>query len=101
MNESGIQPVEYKVLIKPVKVEEKTKGGIILPGSVKEKEEFAQMRGKVIAVGAIAFTDPDWLDKPKAGDIVLFDKYAGASVKGSDGIWYRLILDKEIGAVIR
>ena len=90
-----IRPVEYKVLIKPRKVEEKTEGGIFIPDSAKEKEEFAKAEGEIIAVGAIAFTDPPWLDCPKVGDFVIFDRYAGVEVEE-----YRLINDKEILAVI-
>lgn len=100
MNNSGIQPVEYKVLIRPKKVEEKTVGGIIIPESTKEKSKYATVEGELIAVGTIAFSDPDWLDRPKVGDTVLYDKYAGVTIKGKDGEDYRLINDKEIGAVI-
>lgn len=95
----GIRPVEYKVLVKPKKVEEKTAGGIYLPDQARDKEKFAKQEGVLVAVGAIAFTDPDWLDKPKVGDTVLFDKYAGCTVEGTDGEEYRLINDKEIGAI--
>lgn len=101
MDQSGIRPLEYKVLVKPKIVEEKTAGGIYIPDTTKEKEKFAQQEGEVVAIGAIAFTDPDWLDKPKVGDTVLFDKYAGGKpVEGRDGEEYRLINDKEIMAVI-
>lgn len=100
MNKSGIKPVEYKVLIKPIEVEEKTEGGIILPQQAREREAYAQQQGKLVAVGEIAFTEPDWLDKPKVGETVLFDKFAGGMVIGKDGVEYRLINDKEIGAVI-
>ena len=100
MNEPGIRPLEYKVLVKPLEVEEKTKGGIYLPETTKDKEKFAKQEGILIAVGAIAFTDPDWLDRPKVGDKVLYDRYAGCTVQGKDGNEYRLIADKEIGAVI-
>ena len=100
-NESGIVPVEYKVLILPEKVEEKTHGGIFIPDSAQEKAKYATMRGTLIACGAIAFTSPDWLDCPKPGDKVLFDKYSGGVVKGKDGVDYRLINDKEIQAILR
>ena len=99
MNNSGIWPCEYKVLIQPKRVDEKTIGGIIIPESAKEKEKYVTVEGVLVAVGAIAFTDPDWLDKPKVGDTVLYDKYAGTTIKGRDGEEYRLINDKEIGAV--
>jgi chaperonin GroES len=100
MNKSGIRPVEYKVLVKPEAVEAQTAGGLYIPDSAKEKEKYAKERGDIIAIGSICFTDPNWLDYPKVGDKILFDKYAGATVKGQDGEDYRLISDKEIGAVI-
>jgi chaperonin GroES len=92
--------MEYKVLVKPEEVEEKTKGGIYIPEQAKDKEKFAKQEGVLIAVGAIAFTDPDWLERPRVGDRVLYDKYAGCTVKGKDGENYRIINDKEIGAVL-
>ncbi len=100
MNESGITPMEFKVLIKPETVQEKSHGGIIIPDSAKEKAKFATMRGNLIAAGAIAFTDPNWLETPKIGEMVLFDRYAGGLVSGADGVEYRLINDKEIQAVV-
>lgn len=100
MNESGIRPLEYKVLIKPDQVEEVSKGGIILVDQTKDKQKFATDCGELIAVGAIAFTEPDWLDRPQVGDKVLYDRYAGSLVRGTDGVEYRLMNDKEIGAVL-
>jgi len=100
MNESGIRPMEYKVLVRPEEVDEKTAGGLYIPVQTKDKEKFAKQEGVLIAVGAIAFTEPDWLERPKAGDRVLYDRYAGSTVKGKDGVEYRLINDKEIGAVL-
>ena len=100
MNKSGIYPVEYKVLIKPIKVEEKTAGGIIMPDSAKDKEKYATVKGRLIAVGAIAFTDPEWRVRPEPEQMVMFDRYAGGLVKGSDGEEYRLVNDKEISAIL-
>jgi chaperonin GroES len=104
-NESQIKPTEYKVLIAPIVVDEKTKGGIILPDEHKDREQFAQMQGTLIAVSPLAFTyadDEAWGDaeKPKPGDKVMFAKFAGAAVKGMDGKDYRLVNDKDIAAVI-
>lgn len=104
-NESGIHPTEYKVLIQPVKVEEKTKGGIILPEEHKDREQFAQMEGTLVAVSPLAFTyanDTEWAkaDRPKPGDKVLFAKYAGAKVTGRDGKEYRIANDKDVAAVL-
>ena len=100
-NDSGLKPVEYKVLIKPVKVEEKTKGGIYMPETAQDKEKFAVIKGQLIATGSIAFTDPHWGEAtPKIGDMVMYDRYAGGLVKGDDGDEYRLINDKEISAIL-
>jgi chaperonin GroES len=100
---SGILPTEFKVLIEPETVEEKTKGGIILPDETKERDQFAQMKGTLVAVSPLAFTYADWAsedDKPKPGDKVLFAKYAGAKVTGMDGREYRLANDKDVAAVL-
>lgn len=99
-NESGIRPVEYKVLIRPEEVAAKTEGGLYLPETAKDKEKFAKERGVLVAVGSNAFTEPDWKDVPMVGDSVLYDRYAGTLVKGKDGKEYRLINDKEIGAIL-
>lgn len=102
-NESGIKPTEYKVLISPVKVEEKTKGGIFLPDEHKDREQFAQMEGVLIAVSPLAFTYSDeWgmTPTPQPGDKVLFAKFAGANVKGMDGKDYRIVNDRDVAAVL-
>ena len=104
-NESGIMPTEYKILVEPIKVDEKTKGGIILPDEHKDREQFAQMQGVLVAVSPLAFTyadDEAWGDaeKPKPGDRVMFAKFAGAAVKGKNGKDYRIINDKDLSAVL-
>jgi chaperonin GroES len=103
LTKSGIRPSEFKVLIKPKTVEEKTKGGIILPDEHKDREQFAQMEGELIAVSPLAFSYADWpegADKPKPGDRVLFAKFSGAKVTGMDGVEYRLTNDKDVAAVL-
>jgi chaperonin GroES len=103
LTKSGIRPTEFKVLIKPKTVEEKTKGGIILPDEHKDREQFAQMEGELIAVSPLAFSYADWTDdadKPKPGDRVLFAKFSGAKVTGMDGVEYRLTNDKDVAAVL-
>lgn len=99
MNQSGIQPVEYKVLIKPEVVEEKTAGGIILAQNTKDKDQMAQVKGILVAVGANAFED--WKDEIAIGDKVYFSKYAGFVIEGEDGEEYRLANDKDIAATIK
>lgn len=99
INESGMQPVEFKVLIEPEEVEQKTSSGIVLAVATTEKEKMAQVKGKLIAVGGNAFQD--WEEPlPKVGDHVWFAKFAGYVIKGSDGKEYRLANDKDISAVL-
>ncbi len=79
-----MRPINDRVIVKPAKAEEKTKGGIILPDSAKEKPQ----RGEVIAVG----TGKDGKAMTvKVGDIVLYGKYAGQEIshEGSDLIIMR------------
>jgi chaperonin GroES len=75
----AIRPLHDRVLVRRVKEEEKTKGGIIIPDTAKEKP----VEGKIIAVGAGKVLD-DGKRVPlqvKAGDRVLFGKYAGTEIK--------------------
>ena len=74
-----IRPLQDRVIVKRVKEEEKTKGGIIIPDTAKEKP----IEGEVIAVGN-GKVQEDGKVRPldvKAGDRVLFSKYAGTDVK--------------------
>ena len=98
-----IQPVEYKALIKPDKVEGQTYGGLFLPDSARDKQQFAVDRGEVINVGEGFFTNLPG-PKPKVGDKVIFNRYAGSliTIEGDDRQKneYRLINDKDICAVV-
>lgn len=99
-NTSGIQPVEYKVLVLPTKIDEKTDGGIIYPDQTHEKEEWAQIRAVVVALGGNAFKDPDWKEPvPQIGDQIIMAKYAGNFIEGDDGKEYRIVNDKDIAAI--
>jgi chaperonin GroES len=74
-----IRPLGDRILVKRIKEEEKTKGGIIIPDTAKEKPQ----EGKVVAVGRGKKTEEGKviaLDV-KAGDKVLFGKYSGSEVK--------------------
>ena len=74
-----IRPLHDRILVKRVEEETKTKGGIIIPDTAKEKPQ----EGKVIAVGG-GKVNEDGTTRPmdvKAGDRILFSKYAGTDVK--------------------
>ncbi|MEI7704344.1 MAG: co-chaperone GroES [Anaeromyxobacteraceae bacterium] len=74
-----IRPLQDRVIVKRVEEEEKTKGGIIIPDSAKEKPA----EGKVIAVGKGKIGEDGKLQPldVKVGDRILFSKYAGTEVK--------------------
>jgi chaperonin GroES len=74
-----IRPLGDRILVKRIKEEEKSKGGIIIPDTAKEKPQ----EGKVVAVGKGKMTEEGKLITPdvKAGDRILFGKYAGSEVK--------------------
>jgi chaperonin GroES len=77
-----LQPMADRVLVKPTEREEKTKSGIYLPDTVKEKPQ----EGKVIAVGPGRMTEDGKriaLDV-KVGDVVLYARYGGAEIKVDD-----------------
>lgn len=101
-NAVGIRPVEFNVLVRQAKVEDVTKGGIIIPDVAQDRLQAAAVEGEIIAVSPLAFTYEDWPDemKPKIGDRVFFAKYAGMKVKGKDGEDYLILKDKDICSVI-
>ena len=74
-----IRPLQDRVIVKRIEEEGKTKGGIIIPDTAKEKP----MEGLVISVGKGKTADDGKLIKPdvKAGDRILFGKYSGTEVK--------------------
>ncbi len=73
-----IRPLGDRILIKRIKEQEKSKGGIIIPDTAKEKPQ----EGKVVAVGKGKMTEQGKLLPPdvKAGDKILFGKYSGSDV---------------------
>jgi chaperonin GroES len=77
-----LQPLADRVVVKPIEREDVTKGGIVLPDTVKEKPQ----EGEVVAVGKGRVSD-DGKRIPmdvKVGDIVVYAKYGGAEIKVED-----------------
>lgn len=100
----GIECLEYKVLVRPVKAVEKTKGGIVLPEVVVEKDQHAAMEGVIVGMSPFAFSYEEWpvgARKPRIGDTAIFARYSGITQKGNDGVDYRIMNDKDIVAVRR
>jgi chaperonin GroES len=92
-----IRPLADRVIVKRIEEEEKTKGGIIIPDSAKEKPQ----EGKVIAVGKGKLMDDGKvipLDV-KVGDRILFGKYSGTEVK-IDGEEHLIMREEDILGII-
>ena len=93
----SIQPLGDRVLIKPLEAQEKTKGGIVLPDTAKEKPQEAE----VIAVGKGRVEGGKTVSlEVKKGDKVLYGKYSGTeiSVEGED---YLILKEEDILAVVK
>ena len=92
-----VRPLHDRLIVQRLGEEEKTKGGIIIPDTAKEKP----IEGKVIAVGA-GRIKKDGTKMPleiKKGDRVLYAKYAGTEIK-MDGEEYLMMKEDDILAVI-
>lgn len=91
-----LKPLADRVVIKMVEAEEKTKSGIILTGSAKEKPEVAQ----VIEVGPGGMVDgKEVVMTVKPGDKVITSKYSGTEVK-IDGEQYTIVRQSDILAIV-
>ena len=92
-----IRPLQDRIIVKRLEEETKTKGGIIIPDTAKEKP----IEGKVVAVGKGKKTDDGKLIAldVKVGDKVLFSKYGGTEVK-IDGEEYLIMREDDILGVI-
>lgn len=100
-NPSGITPLDTKVVLYPPKAEEKTKGGIILADVTKDRDKYAAVTAKLVAVGSNAFLE--WgsgATKPKPGDTIMMAQYAGLRHKGADGEEYTIANDSEVMAIL-
>jgi chaperonin GroES len=92
-----VKPLNDRILIKRVEEEAKTKGGIIIPDSAKEKPQ----EGLVVAVGPGKVTDSGTRVVPevKAGDRILFGKYSGTDIK-VDGVEHLILREDDILAIL-
>ena len=93
----SIRPLHDRIIVKRLAEEEKTKGGIIIPDTAKEKP----LEGAVIAVGNGRLLE-DGKVRPidiKKGDKILFGKYAGTEIK-IDGVEHLILREDDVLAVI-
>ena len=92
-----VKPLSDRVVIEPLEAEDKTKGGIYLPETAKEKPQM----GKVVAAGPGKVADSGQLVKleVKVGDTVLYGKYSGTDITLEDKD-YLIVRESDILAVM-
>jgi len=92
-----LKPLADRIVVKVLTLEEKTRGGIVLPDTAKEKPQEA----KVMAVGSGKVLEKGQKLAPevKVGDRVLFGKYSGTEVK-VDGEEYLILSERDILAIV-
>jgi chaperonin GroES len=95
----NIQPLGDRVIVKALEAEEKTKGGIVLPDTAKEKPQ----EGKVVAVGKGKALEGGAIQplEVKPGDKVLYGKYSGTEVITKDGEELLIMREEDILAIIK
>ena len=93
----NIRPLRDRIVVRRVEEVEKTRGGIIIPDSAKERP----LEGNVIAVGSGKQLEDGTIIKldVKAGDRILFGKYAGTEIK-VDGVEHIILREDEVLGVI-
>jgi len=93
-NQAFGKPLYDRVLVRPLEAENKTKGGIVLPDTAKEKPQEAEVvavgEGKMLENGTIVPL------KVKVGDKVLYGKYSGNEITTKDGEELLIIKEEDI-----
>ena len=94
-----IKPLGDRIVIKPLEAESKTKGGILLPDTAKEKPQ----EGKVVAIGKGKTLENGTTQAPevKVGDKVLYGKYSGNEITTKDGEELLIMREEDILAIIK
>ena len=92
-----LKPLADRIVIKVIEDTEQTSGGIFIPDSAKEKPQ----KGEVVAVGAGKMNEKGEREPMdvKAGDTILYAKYAGTDIK-IDGVEYKILSVKDALAII-
>lgn len=92
-----IKPLADRVVVRPLEAEEKTKGGLYVPDSAKERPQ----QGEIVAVGPGRVTDDGKKVPPevKVGDRILYGKYSGTEVN-FEGTEYLIMRESDIFAIL-
>lgn len=91
-----LKPLGDRIVVKPIEKEEKTKSGIVLPDTAKEKPQ----EGEVVAVGPGKYEKGERVPmEVKVGDRVIYSKYGGTEVK-IEGEEYLILSQSEVLAIV-
>lgn len=96
INKSGFIPLGHRLLVLPDLIEKKSAGGIVLVEETTGRDEMAQVRGTLVAVGDGCWKDTTSSDWAKPGDRIVFGKYSGLPWNGIDGKKYRVLNDLDV-----
>ncbi len=93
-----IRPLGDRILVRPLEAEEKTKGGILLPDTAKEKPQ----EGKVVAVGKGKLNDKGAVQplELKVGNRILYGKYSGTEISNKEGDQFLIMREEDVFAVL-
>lgn len=94
----ALKPLGDRIVVKPLDAQEKTKSGLVLPDSAKEKPQ----EGKVIAVGTGRLLDDGSVKglEVKNGDRVLYGKYAGSEIS-QEGTDYLILREEDVLGIVQ
>ena len=94
-----LQPLADRIIVKPLDAIEKTKGGILLPETAKEKPQ----EGKIVAVGKGKVLDNGSVHAPevKVGDRILYGKYSGSEITTTEGEDLLIMREDDILAIFK
>lgn len=95
-NPSGLEPMEFNVIVRKIDVESKTKGGLILADDYRDRLQWREQRARVVSVSRSAFTFEANAPRVAPGDEVVIAKNAGGAVTGLDGVEYTIVKDQDI-----
>jgi chaperonin GroES len=97
--EMDIKPLADRVVVKPLEAESKTRGGIVLPDTAKEKPQ----EGKIVAVGKGKVMENGTIVplEVKVGDKVLYGKYSGNEITTKEGEELLIMREEDILAIIK
>ena len=94
----NLKPLADRIVVKPLEAEQVTKGGIVLPDTVKEKPQ----EGEVVAVGNGKVLESGTVQpmSVKKGDRVLYGKYSGTEITTKEGQQYLIMREEDVLAIV-